>query len=257
MAKRFTDTDKWKKPFYRRLSLKHKCLFQFIVDNCNMAGVWDVDLELASFQIGEKYNFGELKAVFEEKFFFFDHDQKLFIIDFIKFQYGDELTGKSPVHRKVIATLKGYKVGNDTLFDIVVNTLFDRVKEKDKEEEKEEEEEDSEHSEEKPPEKKKKKSVSILFVESPYYDLELFKMQFSGTAYEYCDLEIYYEKIKNWSASGGNKKIDWIATARNFMLADKEKGKLILKDGTKQVSQSEQSAGNAVDEYLKQQYASK
>jgi len=211
-----------------------------------MAGVWDVDIELASFQIGEKYKLSELLTVFEGRFFFFDDNKKMFVIDFIKFQYGEELNEKSPVHRKIISLLKSYKIENDSLYDRVLNSLFTRIKAKEEEKEEEEEKEGA-----------VKKQKAHLFADSKFIDLEIFEAQFSGTDYEYCDLKIYHEKVKNWSASGGNKKIDWIATARNFMLGDKEKGKLILKDGTKQVSQSEQSAGNAVNEYLKQQYAGK
>ena len=73
--------------------------------------------------------------------------------------------------------------------------------------------------------KREKKGKKILFEESPYFDKDLFKEQFKGTDYEVADLDYYYEAIKNWSASGGNKKIDWIATARNFMLGDMQKGK--------------------------------
>lgn len=78
--------------------------------------------------------------------------------------------------------------------------------------------------------KKEQKDKNHLFSESEFYDYEKFELQFSGTDYEFCDLKFYYEKVKNWSASGANKKIDWIATARNFMLGDKEKGKLTLKN---------------------------
>lgn len=78
------------------------------------------------------------------------------------------------------------------------------------------------------------KNKMHLFSKSDFYDFEKFEAAFIGSDYEYCDLKIYHEKIKNWSASGGKKKIDWIATARNFMLGDKSNGKLILKNGTMQ-----------------------
>jgi hypothetical protein len=86
-------------------------------------------------------------------------------------------------------------------------------------------------------EKKEKKKSSaekrkVLFVNSRYFDLLEFKKAFSGTQYgEFADLEYYYEAVKNWSASGGHKKLDWIATARNFMLGDKRENKLQIKNG--------------------------
>ena len=39
MAKRFTDTDKWKKGFIRNLPTKYKLLWLYILDDCNHAGV--------------------------------------------------------------------------------------------------------------------------------------------------------------------------------------------------------------------------
>ena len=43
MAKRFTDTDKWKKGFMKSLSTKYKLLWLYIVDDCNHAGIKGVD----------------------------------------------------------------------------------------------------------------------------------------------------------------------------------------------------------------------
>jgi hypothetical protein len=80
-------------------------------------------------------------------------------------------------------------------------------------------------------ERKVKESIAHLFSDSPFYDFVLFEKKFTGTDYEFCDLKIYHEKIKNWSAGKGAKKIDWIATARTFMLGDKQEGKLQLKHG--------------------------
>lgn len=80
--------------------------------------------------------------------------------------------------------------------------------------------------------KGKERKADHLFIDSEFYDFELFEKQFENTEYQYCDLKIYYEKVKNWSASRGAKRIDWIATARNFMLSDKQENKLIKKNGT-------------------------
>ena len=79
-----------------------------------------------------------------------------------------------------------------------------------------------------------KKNIPHLFINSEFIDLDKFKNQFIGTKYDVCDLEYYYEAVKNWSDSAGAKKIDWIATAKNFMLKDSQENKLKLKDGTKQ-----------------------
>lgn len=106
-------------------------------------------------------------------------------------------------------------------------------------------------------EKSKRKTNEHLFADSIFYDFEKFEEKFTGTDYEFCDLKVYYEKVKNWSEAGGKKKVDWIATTKNFMLGDKDKGKLVLKNGTQQPAMSHVAKRNAETEYFKQQNAIK
>ena len=77
-----------------------------------------------------------------------------------------------------------------------------------------------------------------LFSESEFSDFTKFQSAFTGTDYEVADLRLYFELVKNWSESKGAKKMDWIATARNFMLGDLKENKLKYKDGTTQKQQS-------------------
>ena len=58
-------------------------------------------------------------------------------------------------------------------------------------------------------------------------DIEIFKEKFIGTQYENANFNYYHEVINNWSSAGGNKKIDWIATARGFMARDMKEGKFV------------------------------
>jgi hypothetical protein len=74
------------------------------------------------------------------------------------------------------------------------------------------------------------KSAPILFKESEVFDLEKFKAAFTNSKYSTANLDYYYERVLNWSESGANKKIDWIATARSFMITDISEGKFITKD---------------------------
>lgn len=92
--------------------------------------------------------------------------------------------------------------------------------------------------------KPKPKPNKILFVESEFFEFEKFELQFLGTDYQHYNLRVYYEKIKNWSASEGAKKVDWIATARNFMLGDYEKGKAVLKPQNTLYGQQQQANTN-------------
>ena len=109
MAKRMTDTDKWKKRFVRELSPQHKLLWFYILDDCNHAGIWEVDLEVASIRVGFDLSHDNLPSSFGEKVISFDNGDKWFIPEFIDFQYG-ELNPNSNVHKSVIALLEKYNL---------------------------------------------------------------------------------------------------------------------------------------------------
>jgi len=131
MAKRMTDTDKWKKRFLRELKPQHKLLWFYILDDCNHAGIWDVDIEVASIRVGEELIYDMLPQAFLDKIVIFDNGDKWFIPEFIEFQYG-ELNPTSNVHKSVIAlldkyNLEGYMKGSQGVQSI----LKDKDKDKD------------------------------------------------------------------------------------------------------------------------------
>ncbi len=49
MAKRFTETNKWKDKWFRKLKSGEKLLFMYLTDNCDLAGFIELDVELFSF----------------------------------------------------------------------------------------------------------------------------------------------------------------------------------------------------------------
>ena len=105
MAKRFTDNGKWKKKFFKKLSPKHKLLWIYILDDCDHAGIWEVDLEVAELRIGESLDENEIIDLFEGQIQVIRDGEKWFIPDFITFQYG-ELNPNSRVHQSVIELLQ-------------------------------------------------------------------------------------------------------------------------------------------------------
>jgi hypothetical protein len=74
---------------------------------------------------------------------------------------------------------------------------------------------------------KENKSKLKLFSETEFIDIEIFSQKFIGTQYENANFNYYHEVINNWSSAGGNKKVDWIATARGFMARDMKEGKFV------------------------------
>jgi len=109
MAKRFTDSEKWKKPFIKKLPMQYKLLWFYLLDDCNHAGVWQVDLEIASLRIGYKLNLKDSITALNDKIKVFDNGEKWFIKDFIEFQYG-ELNEKNRAHKSVISVLNKYNL---------------------------------------------------------------------------------------------------------------------------------------------------
>ena len=90
MTKRFTSTEKWSDPWYRKLSLEAKCFWDFICCSVDNAGVWKIDWELASFKIGKEINVKILEELNEGKnrvkVF---NNEYLIISDFIPYQIGN------------------------------------------------------------------------------------------------------------------------------------------------------------------------
>ena len=114
-------------------------LWLYILDDCNHAGIWEVDLEVASIRIGETLKFDipaedMLPQSFLDKIVIFDNGDKWFIPEFIDFQYG-ELNPNSNVHKSVILllqkyNLEGYMKGTQTLPYTVQDKDIVIVKEK-------------------------------------------------------------------------------------------------------------------------------
>ena len=111
MAKRMTDSDKWKKGFIRGLAPKYKLFWLYILDDCTHAGIWETDFEVASIRIGSKVTEAEAVRVMSSHIVIFDGGNKWFIPSFIDFQYVS-LNENSRVHQSVIKALDKYDVYN-------------------------------------------------------------------------------------------------------------------------------------------------
>lgn len=114
MAKRYTDTEKWKKPFIRKLHGTYKLLWLYILDECDHAGIWQVDLEVAEIRTGEKFKIEKALEQLNGKVHVFDNGEKWFIPSFIEFQYGS-LNPENRVHASVLASLIKYSLVDEEL----------------------------------------------------------------------------------------------------------------------------------------------
>lgn len=89
--KRFTETGKWADPWFRNLEFQFKLFWIYLVDVCDDAGVWEVDMAHASFSIGKKYYEGGVEEALAGRIEILpnpdDGPTKWFIPKFIEFQY--------------------------------------------------------------------------------------------------------------------------------------------------------------------------
>ena len=108
MGKRFTDTDKWKKTWFRKLSPEMKCVWDYLCSNCDAAGIWEVDEEAMSFFIGSTITLDEITSSFGDRIEKIN-GSKIWIVDFCGFQYGEIKENYNP-HRPVIKSLEKYKL---------------------------------------------------------------------------------------------------------------------------------------------------
>lgn len=141
-VKRFTETTKWEDPWYMELPSKFKLLWSFICDKCDCAGVWKLNLRLASVQIGEKYTFAEVEKVFAGRFVMLD-EERFWVVKFVQFQCGT-LSENCPAHKPIFQKLRDHGIGYPIEYSKypnarVCNRVPHTLQEKEKEEEEEKE----------------------------------------------------------------------------------------------------------------------
>lgn len=106
MKKRFTDADKWEDGWFAELEPKYKLFWQYILDRCDLAGVWKVNFRLANFQVGEVFDSAETLTRFNGRIIDIGKD-RWWVKGFTSFQY-PTLSTKSAVHRRVIQVIDNH-----------------------------------------------------------------------------------------------------------------------------------------------------
>lgn len=192
MAKRFTDTNKWTKGFVRGLKGPYKLLWLYICDMCDHAGIWEVEIDVASLRIGVDVTEDGALSEFGEKIQVFDDGRKWFIPSFIEFQYGS-LNPGNRVHSSVISRLEKYG-----LYKPLTSPLQGA---KDKENDKDKE-------------KNKDKGSTSRFAK-PELDEVVSEFSAKGHPEQARPFYDYYES-NGWKV-GKNSMKDWKAAVRNWL----------------------------------------
>lgn len=103
MPKRFTDTEKWKDDWYLSLNNDYRIIWQWLLDNCNHAGICKPSINLLNMMCNTSVSEEELIEVMNERVMKINNFW--FIPKFIKFQYGN-LNSKKPAVVSVLNELK-------------------------------------------------------------------------------------------------------------------------------------------------------
>lgn len=110
MAKRYTDNQKFFKPWLQELPTEYKLLWLFILDTCSIAGIWDVSFLIPEAIFKCKYDPSEAIKVLKKQITPLS-ERKWLVNDFISFQY-KRLNPASPPHKAVINELEEAGIWN-------------------------------------------------------------------------------------------------------------------------------------------------
>jgi hypothetical protein len=134
--KRFTETEKWSDPWFRRLCHTLKIGYLYLLDRVDNAGVVDLDADLANFQIGIDVDWDRLRREMGERLDVLPSG-KWHLTRFVGFQFG-ELSESCKPHAQVIKLLKSHEIQRVSKgYPKGMDTLMDKDKDKDKDQDKE------------------------------------------------------------------------------------------------------------------------
>ena len=128
------DSVLWHKEWFMNLAPTEKAAFLYLTSECDIAGVWSPNYELANFILGETIDWDALAEKCHKNIVVLD-DGKWWLRDFCDFQYG-ELKPTCKPHAAVLKLLdqhsltKGYPKGIDTLKDKDKDKDLDKDKDK-------------------------------------------------------------------------------------------------------------------------------
>lgn len=102
MSKRFTDTGKWTDKWFRKLDVYEKLFFLWLVDNCDNAGFWEVDIELAAtlIHISEAQALGAWQGLSRA---FVQQGEYIWIKRFVRVQGNCPLNPDNNAHKQIIS----------------------------------------------------------------------------------------------------------------------------------------------------------
>lgn len=116
MAKRFTDTEKWRDEWWGSLDNDYRMIWLYLVDSCSISGIWKKDFRGLNFNCNTRIDETRFKEVFGDRVI--DGGNYFFLPKFLRFQYPRGLNSKKPAIVSVVKELSLYNLTT------TVNELF-------------------------------------------------------------------------------------------------------------------------------------
>lgn len=104
MAKRFTDTEKWRDEWWGSLSNDYRMIWLYLVDSCSIAGIWKKDFRGLNFNCNTNITEDDFLKVFNGRVI--DKGSFFFIPKFIRFQNPKGLNSNKPAVLSVVNELQ-------------------------------------------------------------------------------------------------------------------------------------------------------
>jgi hypothetical protein len=119
MAKRFTDTDKWKDEWYTDLPNDYKIIWQYLLDTCDNAGIYKRNVKLLNIMCNTNVSDTDILNAFKLRVTPIS-DEKWIINKFCVFQYGTDFLDSK--NKAVISVVN--KLIENNLYQSSTNTLL-------------------------------------------------------------------------------------------------------------------------------------
>ena len=201
VKKRFSDILKWEKEWFLSLEINDKLVWLYLLDNCDEAGLWNVNWRLCSMLTSVPLT--ECPKALKHQIVKTNHDKVVYIKDFMEFQYPDYLSKKSSMIIMCINRLISYDVIKQKDFDNAQDESGNesgrqsggRVQDIDIDKDKV---------------IRKKKDVSLKSITKEFLD---------DLQNKYMDVDIYleFDKFKDYLTSNGKRYKDYQAGFRNWV----------------------------------------
>lgn len=119
MAQRFTDSNKWLDNWFSNLSNDYKIVWLYLLDICDNAGIFQINIRLLNFNCGTNITETELLETFRGRIHKLDSD-KCIVNKFCVFQYGPDFLNSK--NKAVISAIKKLIIAG--LLDVDDNGIY-------------------------------------------------------------------------------------------------------------------------------------